>query len=336
MAWTLAELRSLVDDYERALIAASLASTTVRTATDQATRFLRWMDGEYSPRGSSPAARRHPVGARLTIDDLRADVSAYQQALLEAGLSPVAVYAYVDPSGRFISWLEGTYVPGAAPGTRHAAGGHAAVGRATQPSQRRTVPTPTVGQLAEARARYRAIEPRDLFYRAATELLGRARDRVGSLLTVGEALAVLLFTWNSAYYRYHPAAPDHVDRIERLLETYRSLIDRWRTVELGPLAAAREGPHLQGVFEAFEELLGPVGAGKALHLLAPSFCPIWDRTIAARYGCSVGRAGTNGARYVRFMSMTADQCSALRGLADVPSDLVKALDEWNYVTFTRP
>jgi len=60
-----------------------------------------------------------------------------------------------------------------------------------------------------------------------------------------------------------------------------------------------------------------------------------DGKIAAAYGCRLGRAGTNGGRYVRFMSCTAEQCERLRGEPGVPADLVKALDEWNYVTITR-
>jgi len=35
------------------------------------------------------------------------------------------------------------------------------------------------------------------------------------------------------------------------------------------------------------------------------------------------------------MSCTAEQCERLRGEPGVPADLVKALDEWNYVTITR-
>ena len=53
--------------------------------------------------------------------------------------------------------------------------------------------------LARAHEAFRAHESRDLFYRAAIALVGLARESVVDL-TTGEAIAVLLRTWNSAYY----------------------------------------------------------------------------------------------------------------------------------------
>ena len=53
---------------------------------------------------------------------------------------------------------------------------------------------PTLDQLGQARARFEAYEPRDLFYRAATELVALALQGK-TKLSVGEAVAVLLQTW---------------------------------------------------------------------------------------------------------------------------------------------
>jgi hypothetical protein len=57
--------------------------------------------------------------------------------------------------------------------------------------------------LARAHEAFRAQESRDLFYRAATALVRLAREGAVDL-TTGEAIAVLLRTWNSAYFRYTP------------------------------------------------------------------------------------------------------------------------------------
>jgi hypothetical protein len=197
------------------------------------------------------------------------------------------------------------------------------------------VAAPTAVTLADARVRYREIEARDLFYRAATDLVRRARDDQSSPLSLGEAVAVLLFTWNSAFYRYHPPTVDHVERIEDLLRSTQPALDHWRRAELRPAEILGWPTEILATFTEFETLLGPVGAAKALHLLAPGFFPIWDRTIAAAYRCGLGKAGTNAERYARFMSHTAEQCERLRGEPGAPADLVKALDEWNYVTYTR-
>jgi hypothetical protein len=78
-------------------------------------------------------------------------------------------------------------------------------GRMTNPRR------PGRDDLARAHGVFRAHESRDLFYRAAIALVGLAK--AGTVdLTVGEALAVLLRTWNSAYYRYHPPSLGPCDR----------------------------------------------------------------------------------------------------------------------------
>ena len=74
--------------------------------------------------------------------------------------------------------------------------------------------------------------------------------------------------------------------------------------------------------------LGPVGAAKALHALAPTFFPMWDNEIARGYGVS-----TEGG-YFQFMLL------AKRQLVGLPADLipslslVKAFDEYNYYKFS--
>jgi hypothetical protein len=46
-------------------------------------------------------------------------------------------------------------------------------------------------------------------------------------------------------------------------------------------------------------------------------------------------AGQNATRYLMFMSITAAQCRIFAHRSDAPNDMVKALDEWNYVTITH-
>ncbi len=58
---------------------------------------------------------------------------------------------------------------------------------------------PTLKELRAARDTFERLEPRALFYRAATELVDLA-IRGATQLSVTEAVAVLLQTWNRAYY----------------------------------------------------------------------------------------------------------------------------------------
>ena len=118
-----------------------------------------------------------------------------------------------------------------------------------------------------AREAFDANEPRDLFYRAATELVSLALQRETSL-TVAEALAVLLQTWNKAYYQYRKFDNDHFASIERLLTIHQAVLSGYRDRSIENVELS-EKETITTLFHGFEKVLGPVGAAKALHLLAP-------------------------------------------------------------------
>lgn len=149
-----------------------------------------------------------------------------------------------------------------------------------------------------------------------------------------EALAVLLQTWNKAYYQYHPARAAHFADIDDLVARHRGTIATFRKrsmAELGP----EDRPKIERLFNDFESLLGPVGAAKALHLLAPRVFPLWDRAIAKAYGLALGRRGTNATRYISFIATSLRQSNALGGEEGLGRNPLKALDEYNYCRFTR-
>jgi hypothetical protein len=137
---------------------------------------------------------------------------------------------------------------------------------------------PTIRELEAAKKAFEQNEPRDLFYRAATELVDQAIQG-NSSLSLAEALAILLQTWNSAYYRYNAFDNQHFTYIENIVKLhYKSLLKiRQRLIET---FYDGDEPKIKQVFVDFEEVLGPVGAAKCLHLLAPNFFPLWDRAIA--------------------------------------------------------
>lgn len=60
---------------------------------------------------------------------------------------------------------------------------------------------PTLADLDTAHQLFGQYEPRDVFYRAATDLVRMVLAGESSV-TLSEALAVLLQTWNRAYYQY--------------------------------------------------------------------------------------------------------------------------------------
>ena len=191
----------------------------------------------------------------------------------------------------------------------------------------------SANELKKARKAFEANEPRNLFYRAATELVDLALQGATSL-TVAEALAVLLQTWNKAYYQYRKFDSVHFTDIENLLAENKLLITGYRPRTIDQLDEA-DGTTIKTLFQSFERVLGPVGAAKALHLLAPNFFPLWDRAIAKAYDLKLGRAGSNGERYWQFLSISKRQCLNLR--RDNPNchDPLKSIDEYNYCRYTK-
>ncbi len=198
----------------------------------------------------------------------------------------------------------------------------------------RMIPAPSMHDLQAARQIFESNEPRDLFYRAATELVDLAIRRETSL-SLAEALAVLLQTWNSSYYRFHGKFDaQHFDELEGVLSRHgRALMALRKRALVG--WSPQDETTIDPIFTDFERLLGPVGAAKGLHLLAPEYFPLWDRAIAAAYGVKLKERGANAEQYLRFMHITGSQCNTLGGYTAIGRNPLKALDEYNYCRFSR-
>lgn len=195
------------------------------------------------------------------------------------------------------------------------------------------VQTPTIQDIEAARQAFEANEPRDLFYRAATELVSLALEGRTSL-SVAESLAVLLQTWNKMFYQYRRFDSQHFADIERLISDYYSLLLTFRQRSIEHFDQ-EDKSKVGRLFKAFEEILGPVGAAKCLHLLAPRFFPLWDRAIADAYGLPLGKIGTNAERYCYFMRIVKGQIQSLGGEQAIARNPLKAIDEYNYCKHTK-
>lgn len=150
----------------------------------------------------------------------------------------------------------------------------------------------------------------------------------GDVAGVAEALAGWLTNINQQYYRFRPekARTLRAD-LELLLTAELRAISEFRERSLASLEKADESEVLR-LFRLFRTELGPVGAAKALHALAPTSFPMWDNDIAQGY-----RVSTEDG-YFQFILLGKQQ------LMGVPLDLipglslVKAFDEYNYYRFS--
>ncbi len=195
-----------------------------------------------------------------------------------------------------------------------------------------TIPMPTIKEVEGARKMFIAGEPRNLFYLVATELIDLASKNVTDKVSVAQALSVLLQTWNVSFYRFRGGFKgEDLAGIEALLTDHSAVIEKYKQRSIASLASSEEDA-LRVIFSRFEKVLGAVGAAKCLHLLAPHFFPLWDRAIARTYHLNLDREASGS--YMRFMRISKEQCQALTEQGAPWPDLLKALDEYNYCTFT--
>jgi len=192
---------------------------------------------------------------------------------------------------------------------------------------------PTAEEIEAARQTFELNEPRDLFYRATTELVDLAL-RGATSLSVAEALAVLLQTWNRAFYRYRAFDRQHFSDIEHVTSSYQQDLTGFRQRSIESFSDEDE-VMVKRLFGSFEKVLGPVGAAKGLHLLAPRFFPLWDRAIAHAYGLRLKQRGKNADAYCLFMAVTKAHVIDLGGEQSVGRNPLKAIDEYNYCKYTK-
>lgn len=192
---------------------------------------------------------------------------------------------------------------------------------------------PSIYELEKARQIFEAHEPRDLFYRAAMELVTLALEKKTSL-SVAEALAVFLQTWNKMFYRYRGFDSHHFTEIEQLISQQYSTLITFRQRSIESFEPEDEST-VKRLFKAFEDVVGPVGAAKCLHLLAPRFFPLWDRAIAKAYDLTLGQKGSNADRYYHFMEIVKSQVQSLGGERSIGRNPLKAIDEYNYCKYTK-
>src|SRR5262249_11723359 len=126
----------------------------------------------------------------------------------------------------------------------------------------------------------------------------------------------------------------HFARIDKLLSKHQEILATLRNQTIDDLDN-RERATIADLFQQFEKVLGPVGAAKTLHLLAPRLFPLWDRAIAEAYDLPLGKAGSNGERYWRFLLISQRQCRELKLEDPRCSSVLKSIDEYNYCKHTK-
>jgi hypothetical protein len=190
---------------------------------------------------------------------------------------------------------------------------------------------PSKEELDETHSLFVANEARDLFYRLSIWLMDQALTN-DPPFSKTEALAVLLQTWNRGYYQRQRKRFDgaHLASIDRLLERHGETLEDFRARSIESVTDA-DATSVHALFSDFAVVLGPTGASKALHILAPRFFPLWDAAIARK---GYGLYRRDAPDYWQLVRYTNEQVAAVGGQATIGQNPVKALDEFNYCRFT--
>ncbi len=174
------------------------------------------------------------------------------------------------------------------------------------------VPVPTSEELQQAHEEYTKTVRNN--YSITIDAIANTLPKCN----VGE-VATAVAGWLKSVNPRHPPKD-----LEQIIKAEWTAIGEFRARSLNTLIGA-DRPAILQLFGLFRLKLGPVGAAKALHVLAPRFFPMWDNPIASGYG-----VGTEAPGYFLFMFLTKHQ---VLNLPKNPA-LLKILDEYNYRRYT--
>lgn len=150
-------------------------------------------------------------------------------------------------------------------------------------------------------------EKRDSMYKVATYLVDHFWFKPTD---ISDGIGVLLLVWNQALYRYCNFALDF-EALEGWLKRNENVLKEIRNRDISSLGAGDK----KMVERLFDELLdvlrcgdrkSPVAVSKALHLLAPSYFPIWDNDISRAYDCYWENSDLASSTYLAFMEKMKD------------------------------
>ena len=170
------------------------------------------------------------------------------------------------------------------------------------------------------------------------EALRNLQANWGDPAKMADAIWPWLRSWHAPFYRWGNGDPNAIaSAIRENIELLNDL--RHRTFDM---LCADDEPAIRTSFWAFAKGTGrtnnkgfqasTVGAAKVLHLLSPSFLPLWDTKISDHYRCEQDAFG-----YIKFCRMMKQFATAVQPYLDKPDDrsLLKRIDEFNYSSITE-
>jgi len=198
---------------------------------------------------------------------------------------------------------------------------------------------PTSAEFRQGYEAFQKHESRDAIYKTAAFLVNHFW---GEPARMADGIGALLLTWNQAFYRY---GSFDFALLEEALRKNMKAIEGFRGRNIRSLVETDE-PAIKQLFLEFLEALrikegtkkglkSPVGAGKALHILAPDFLPLWDDKIARAYGMYYKPYPEQKYLVFAYKMQRLAQDLDPHVPADCGRTFLKLIDEYNYAKYTK-
>lgn len=198
--------------------------------------------------------------------------------------------------------------------------------------------------------KFQKDEKRDLYYTVAT---AHVSDHLNNPVSMANGVALLLLNWNWDFYRFGQSPePLDFEKLEKCIGKNCVIINSFRGRDL-PTLSEKDEQSIKKLFNDFLEATtlvsdkikdrkSPVSVAKALHVLAPTFFPLWDSSIAEIYAKASGKKyESKSEEYIYFCKQIKYIYEHVRNYEGLKNDtqlskknLIKLVDEYNYSKYT--
>lgn len=198
--------------------------------------------------------------------------------------------------------------------------------------------------------KFQKDERRDLYYTVAT---AHVSDHLNDPVSMANGVALLLLNWNWDFYRFGQSPePLDFEKLEKCIDKNCAIINSFRSRDLSTLSEKDEQSIKQLFDQFFEATMlvsdkikdrkSSVSVAKALHVLAPTFFPLWDSSIAESYAKASGKKyESKSEEYIYFCKQIKYIYEHVKNYEGLKNDnklskknLIKLIDEYNYSKYT--
>lgn len=180
----------------------------------------------------------------------------------------------------------------------------------------------TIQELKRKCEKFNWQEGRGVYYDWAVDLYNKGYKL--------HAMILLLSTWNFAYFRYAVTSKDFLPSFEKVLKISEPIFEKLKKEEFQKTNLNIIGDNIKEIYAILSKVKGIkyVGASKIMHLINRRLFVMWDNAIKKAYGIRTSMPED----YLNFLKLMQVKFKDVNWTEGKP--LTKAIDEYNYASFT--